>query len=106
MNMGEKIKQLLRQNNMTQKTLAEKVGVTETAISHYIKGDRNPAGAILLNLANVLHTTTDYLLSDKEYGADDKQKSIDQSYKLLARNVNFLTLEQKTKFLKLLLQGE
>ena len=42
--IGERIKALLNEKKMTQRQLAELSGVTESAISHYIKGDRIPSG--------------------------------------------------------------
>jgi transcriptional regulator with XRE-family HTH domain len=36
---GERIKTLLKEEKMTQKQLAELSGVTESALSHYIKGE-------------------------------------------------------------------
>lgn len=34
---NERLAQLLKANGLTQKALAEKVGVTEAAMSHYLK---------------------------------------------------------------------
>ncbi len=104
--VGNRIKKLLEQYNMTQRQFAEKVGVQETAVSHYIKGDRRPRGAILLNIANVLNTTTDYLLSGKCEGSNNASDEIDMSYRLLARNAKTMTLEEKQKFFKLLVEGD
>ena len=44
---GERIKTLLKEEKMTQKQLAELSGVTESALSHYIKGDRIPSGSCI-----------------------------------------------------------
>ena len=52
--MGEKLRMLIAERGVSQKELAQKAGVTEAAISHYINGDRSPRGAILLNIANAL----------------------------------------------------
>ena len=103
--VGNRIKKLLEQYNMTQRQFAEKVGVQETAISHYIKGDRRPRGAILLNIANVLHTTTDYLLSGKD-NENNPNEDIELSYRILARNAKSMTLEEKQRFFKLLVEGD
>ncbi len=103
--VGNRIKKLLEQYNMTQRQFAEKVGVQETAISHYIKGDRRPRGAILLNIANVLNTTTDYLLSGKD-NEKNPDEDIELSYRLLARNAKSMTLEEKQRFFKLLVEGD
>ena len=49
--MGEKIRLLISQNGISQKELAKNAGITESAISHYISGNRVPKGAILLKIA-------------------------------------------------------
>ena len=104
--MGEKLKELLLKRGISQKELAQRAGVTEAAVSHYISGDRAPRGAILLNIANALGTTTDFLLSisEKEGDSISSENEIENSFRLLARNANKISLEQKEKFLKLLLQ--
>ena len=86
--------------------MAQKAGVTEAAVSHYINGDRSPRGAILLNIANALGTTTDFLLSvSKSEKNNISENEIENCYKLLAKNINQVSFEQKQRFLKLLLQG-
>lgn len=64
----EKVVALLNKNNITQRELANKVGVTEASMSRYINGDRTPKGPVILNIANALHTTTDYLLGSEAKG--------------------------------------
>lgn len=59
---GEKVVALLNKNNMAQKELADRVGITEVSMSRYIRGHRTPKGTVISNIANALHTTTDYLL--------------------------------------------
>ena len=104
--MGEKLRMLILERGVSQKELAQKAGVTEAAISHYINGDRSPRGAILLNIANALGTTTDFLLSvSKSEKNNISENEIENCYKLLAKNINQVSFEQKQRFLKLLLQG-
>lgn len=55
MQIGEYIKVGLAINSITQKELADKSGVTESAISHYIKGDRIPNIATMVRIAKVLN---------------------------------------------------
>ncbi len=100
---SKRLKELLEAQGMSQKDLSVKAGITESAVSHYLKGDRVPRGAILLNIANALGVTTDYLLNEQE-PENDSLEDLETSYRLLARNANMLTMEQKTKFLTLLLQ--
>ena len=63
---GEKIAELLKERNMTQRELASRVGATEAAVSKYVKGEREPRAEVLANIATVLHTTSEQLL-----GLDD-----------------------------------
>lgn len=65
-NLGNKINDLLKQSGLTQRELADKVGVTEVSMSRYISGDRTPKGPVIANIANALHTTSDYLLGTEE----------------------------------------
>jgi transcriptional regulator with XRE-family HTH domain len=94
---------LLKEKNMTQKYLAQLSGVTESAISHYIKGDRIPRGLNLLKIAKTLGTTTDYLLED--YSPNSKN-DLQIARSLLARNASNMTFEEKEDFLRLLFGGE
>ncbi len=77
MKMNERIVQLLSNAQMNQKELAEKSGVTESAISHYIKGDRVPRGVNLKKIAVALNTTVDDILGS--CGAEDKDVDISQA---------------------------
>jgi transcriptional regulator with XRE-family HTH domain len=61
--IGQKILSLLESCAMKQKELAAKIGVSEVTISRYINGDRVPQPEILVRMADVLDTTTDYLLN-------------------------------------------
>lgn len=62
LNMGEKIHQLRKQAGLTQKELAEKVGVSDTAIMRYEKNQRIPRKETLNKLAAVLNTTPSDLM--------------------------------------------
>lgn len=94
---------LLSERGMSQKALAQASNLTEGAVSHYLKGDRVPKGAILLNIANVLGTTVDYLSgkSDEVHGNSSKDE-INQAFTLIARNAKELTDEERTRFAKII----
>lgn len=62
--VGKRIAALRKDLNMTQKQLAEILGVTNKAISKWETGDGYPDITIIPQLADALGTTTDYLLSD------------------------------------------
>ncbi|WP_455268693.1 recombinase zinc beta ribbon domain-containing protein [Ruminococcus sp.] len=65
------ISDLLKQNGLAQKDLAQQVGVTEVSMSRYVNVDRTPRGPILANIARVLHTTTiNKILRNEKYIGD------------------------------------
>lgn len=74
---GGKVTMILKKNNMMQKELAGRVGITEASLSRYISGNRTPKGTVIANIANVLHTTTDYLLNTENN--ENEPYSIDQN---------------------------
>jgi transcriptional regulator with XRE-family HTH domain len=63
--VNDRIKQLRIENNLTQSELAEKVGLTYVQIGRYEKGKSTPSADVLQKLANVLNTSTDYLMNGK-----------------------------------------
>lgn len=60
----EKISRLLKESGMSQKRLAEKVGVTEVSMSRYISGERVPKGPLIVKIAKELGTTAEYLMGE------------------------------------------
>lgn len=60
--IGERIFDLMQNNGYNQKQLANKIGVTEAAISRYIKDEREPRISVIEKLSIVLNTTADYLI--------------------------------------------
>lgn len=60
--LNERIKLLRLNNNLTQKDLASKLGLTPKMISFYELGDRVPPPDMLEKLADIFHVSTDYLL--------------------------------------------
>ena len=67
MQYGEKIKAAREAAGMTQKQLAEKVGVTVRTIQLYEANDRQPKNATaLIAIAHALGVETDYFLSAQE----------------------------------------
>lgn len=61
-NMGEKMKSLRIEKKLTQKQVADRVGVAISAISSYESGTRYPSYEVLIKLARTFHVSTDYLL--------------------------------------------
>lgn len=65
MNFGEKLKMLRTGQKMTQQALADRIGVAKSVVSYYESGERYPSYDVLVRIAHIFHTTTDYLLDMK-----------------------------------------
>ncbi len=61
-NFGEKLKDLRTSQKLTQQQLADRIGVAKSVVSYYESGDRYPSYDVLIKIARIFHTTTDYLL--------------------------------------------
>ena len=60
--MGEKLKSLRIEKNLTQKQVADRIGLAISAVSSYESGTRYPSYDALVKLARIFHVSTDYLL--------------------------------------------
>lgn len=95
LNFGEKLKTLRTEAGMTQTELAKRLSITKSVVSYYELQERTPSPSVLVQLADIFHVTTDYLL-----GIDHK-KMIDVS-DLSDEDIHFLlitieTLRKKNK---------
>lgn len=59
---GNTLKRLRTQAGMTQKQLADKMGLTKAVISYYELQERYPSPEVLIKLASIFHVSTDHLL--------------------------------------------
>lgn len=103
-NLGEKIAEFSMKRGLSQRELATMIGVTETTISRYIKGTREPKLEIISNLATVFGTTVDDLIGEQKI--DDSKGSYPKIKKLIARNSKNLTMTEKRELIDVLLSEE
>lgn len=61
MSFGINIKKFRMEQSMSQKELADKVGVTQAMINQIEKGVKTPSLGLSLDIANALNTTVDAL---------------------------------------------
>ncbi len=88
----------MKENRFSQKKLCDLCGITEAAFSRYMTSDRLPKTEVLANIANILHTTSDYLIgNDTNYGYDQLEI-------LLASSKDNLSLNQKRKLIDILME--
>lgn len=64
--INKRIKQLRTTNNLTQKELADYLGLTPKMISFYELGQRVPPSDIIIKLSQKFGVTTDYLLGNSD----------------------------------------
>lgn len=72
--VGLQIAELRKNKCLTQNDLGERLGVSFQAVSKWERGETLPDTAILPDLANVLETTVDYILSGGEKRIEFKGK--------------------------------
>lgn len=105
--VGEKIKQLRLNHNLTGEQLGKKFNVTKVAISNWENGNRNPDNEMLIKIADFFDVTTDYLLgrTDDPHTLISEAAINGHSYKFeLDKTIfpNGLTYEQMVEKLKVL----
>lgn len=62
MNFGTRLGELLKENNISQATLAEKVGVSQRAVSKWVNLQAEPTESSIVKCAKFFSVTTDYIL--------------------------------------------
>ncbi len=65
-NLSLKLKELRKQANLTQKELADKIGISYGSIVGYENGLREPSSKALAALERYFHVSADYLLGNLE----------------------------------------
>lgn len=86
MTVGEKIRQLRKEKNMSQADLSYATGLTKGAISMYELNARNPKFETLEILADFFNVDMNYLLGKSEYTdivADDTERLLFSMYRAL-----------------------
>ena len=59
---AQRLKELRKSSGMNQSELGEKIGVAKSTIAGYEKGFRKPKLRVLNDLAEIFHTSADFLL--------------------------------------------
>ena len=72
--VGEQIAVLRKNKELTQSELADRIGVSFQAVSKWERGETLPDISLLPDLAKILETTVDYILTGSEKAAEYKGK--------------------------------
>jgi len=102
--IGNFICELRKSNNMTQKDLGNKLGVTDKAVSKWERGMGYPDISILTSISNILGVTTNELLSG-EKSKDEIMISEEEENKI-SNTLNYaekIVKQKKYKFSNILI---
>lgn len=89
-NMGEKLKSLRLEKNLTQKQIADRIGLAISAVSSYESGSRYPSYDVLVKLSRIFHVSTDYLLGITDKRNVDVTGLNDSEIELVSQLVDML----------------
>lgn len=93
----DKIFELLKKEGITQRELANKIQINESALSRYISGERTPRIDIVTKLVCYFNVSVEELLDEKKTSSD-----YDEFCALVARNASKLSNEEISKLITLL----
>ena len=94
MKTGKFIAECRKQQSLTQAQLAEKLGITDKAVSKWERGYAMPDASLMLNLCDILGISVNELLSGERINVENDQKN-EQLLLDLAKEV-----EQKNKTIR------
>jgi transcriptional regulator with XRE-family HTH domain len=99
--LGDKILELCKQKGLTQRDLADRIGITEVSVSRYIHGTRIPNANIIKKMAEVLEVNAGEILGEKDKTEEESEK-FDIAYNTIKEIKDKLTVEEKMKIVRLL----
>lgn len=73
LDIGNKIIQLRKQNNLSQADLAKKVGISRTIVGNYERNTNTPSIDILIKISHVFNVSIDYLIGEGQISSYDKE---------------------------------
>ena len=97
--IGKFILELRKEKNMTQQELADKLGVTDRAISHWENGRRLPDYSLLPILCDILSISINELFRGEKISKEDYKKKADENLMNALENSSF-TLQEKIIYYK------
>lgn len=92
---GKKLKELRLQAGLTQKQLADRIGVTKSVVSYYELQERQPSPDMLVKLAGVFRVTTDFLLGIDNQKMLDISDLDDEDISLIQHTISVLRNKKK-----------
>lgn len=95
---GSRLKKLRENKNISQKELAENIGVSDVMISMYEQDKKQPSLVTISKIAEYFYVTTDFLLGREEI--DYKKTDTEYKIQILARKADNLTDDERDMLMK------
>lgn len=90
----DRVEMILKQKKLTQKELAEELGLRRPSLSDWKKNGSVPAGDVCLKIANYLKVSVEWLISGKEGGLSKEESELLAQWSMLSpeqkNNINIL----------------
>lgn len=99
---NELLKELLEMRKMSQKTLSMETDLTESAVSHYIKGDRFPKRSTIITISKALGVSPTLLL-EADFPRSPMEDSFEALKEVIIRNRHEFSKEQKLEIISILI---
>ena len=86
------LKKIVKIKNKSLTSLSVDLGISQEAISQYISGKINPKVSIIIKMAEILNTSTDYLLdltdnpNPNNFKLTEEENNIINNYRLLNKD--------------------
>lgn len=95
MSLGEILRELLTENDITQKQLADYLNIAASTLGNYIQDSREPDYETLKRLAGYFNVTTDYLLDHRaKQASSHKEDELLRIFRNLNEDQQELYIEQ------------
>lgn len=95
MDFGTRLKEMLKQRELTQKDLAVALNISPGAVGNYVHGLREPDYATLKKIASYFQVSTDFLLGmDLGITKSAEENELLQIYRVLNKNQRSFLIEQ------------
>lgn len=89
LNIGQRITQLRKQQNLSQEELAKKANVSRTIVGNYERNANTPSIEVIIKLARIFNVSVDYIVGEGEFSSLNKE--------LLKRIEDIQKLDEETK---------
>lgn len=100
MEFSERLKKLRKDIGLTQVDVASKLGISQQAYASWERGAKKPTQDNLVNIAQILNVSVDYLVGNSQETSDE----LDNIELLFRMNSKGLTDEEKEIFKKELIE--